>query len=286
MSYLLFVDESGQDRRASPYEVLAGLAVEDTRIWNLITALQDAEEHFFGMRVPPASHELKARKLLKTKVYRQAGWLPPIAPAKRAERARRCRENGAKAGELEIAALAQAKLAYVERVLEICAQHQAKVIASIVDRDAPRPERTFLRKDYAYLFERFYYLLDEQPPYQHGIIVFDELEKTQSHILLGQMEEYFVRTATGRLRASRVLPEPLFVHSDLTTLIRVADYVAYIIAWGVRFGRMERPARKELAPLVDPLLSMRHRAIRDRDGEDFVVWSLQYIDDLRPRDQR
>lgn len=29
MSYLLFIDESGQDRRDSPYEVLAGISLED-----------------------------------------------------------------------------------------------------------------------------------------------------------------------------------------------------------------------------------------------------------------
>jgi hypothetical protein len=31
MSWALFIDESGQDRRQSPYEVLAGVAVEDRR---------------------------------------------------------------------------------------------------------------------------------------------------------------------------------------------------------------------------------------------------------------
>ena len=29
MAFFLFIDESGQDRRNSPYEVLAGVAVED-----------------------------------------------------------------------------------------------------------------------------------------------------------------------------------------------------------------------------------------------------------------
>lgn len=286
MSYLLFVDESGQDRRESPYEVLAGVAVEDSRVWNLILAIQDAEEHFFGVRVPAASQELKAKRLLKRKVFRLAEQLPPIELSRRTELARRCREDGARAGKEELTALAQAKLDFVLRVLELCAQHGAKVLASVVDQQAPRPEGEFLRKDYAYLFERFYYLLEDRPPFHHGIVVFDELEKAQSHILLGQMEEYFERTATGRMRSSRVLPEPLFVHSDLTTLIRVADFLAYIVSWGVRFGRMERPARNELQPFVDAVLSMRHRAVRERDGAPFYVWSFQYIDDLRPRDEK
>jgi hypothetical protein len=36
MSYLLFIDESGHDRKEAPYEVLAGLAVEDQKLWGLI----------------------------------------------------------------------------------------------------------------------------------------------------------------------------------------------------------------------------------------------------------
>jgi len=36
MAYFMFVDESGQDHRDSPYEVLAGVAVHDTKLWDLI----------------------------------------------------------------------------------------------------------------------------------------------------------------------------------------------------------------------------------------------------------
>ena len=37
-----------------------------------------------------------------------------------------------------------------------------------------------LRKDYAYLFERFYYSLEDKEASPAGIIVFDELEKSLS----------------------------------------------------------------------------------------------------------
>ncbi|WP_407947349.1 hypothetical protein [Phaeovulum veldkampii] len=45
------MDESGQDRRNSPYEVLAGIAIEDRQIWPLICQISDAQQHFFGMRL-------------------------------------------------------------------------------------------------------------------------------------------------------------------------------------------------------------------------------------------
>ena len=39
MAWLLFLDESGHDRGASPYEVLAGIAIADRDIWKIITAM-------------------------------------------------------------------------------------------------------------------------------------------------------------------------------------------------------------------------------------------------------
>jgi hypothetical protein len=41
------------------------------------------------------------------------------------------------------------------------------------------------------LLERYYYFLEDKPADPSGIIVFDELEKSQSHILIGQIENYF-----------------------------------------------------------------------------------------------
>ena len=48
-----------------------------------------------------------------------------------------------------------------------------------------------LRKDYAYLFERFFYFLEDNAAREQGIVVFDELEKSQSHLLIDQMHRYF-----------------------------------------------------------------------------------------------
>lgn len=70
VGWFLFVDESGQDRRNSPYEVLAGVAVEDRELWRLIQALKSSQEEHFGMRLFDAyGAEAKGLKLLKTKVF-------------------------------------------------------------------------------------------------------------------------------------------------------------------------------------------------------------------------
>ena len=72
-------------------------------------------------------------------------------------------------------------------VFEICARYHCHAFASIVDVSAPCSLKDVLRKDYAFLFERFFYFLETGGPIVQGAVVFDELEKSQANILLGQM---------------------------------------------------------------------------------------------------
>jgi len=284
MSYFLFVDESGQDLKESPYEVLAGVAIEDRDLWNLISALHAAEEEHFGGRYSSGNRELKGSNLLTRKTFRLAAQEPPIAQPERARLARACLDSGATADRMQLTALAQAKLSFVRDVFIIASRFRCKCFASITDQDAPRPTANYLRKDYAYLFERFFYFLEDAKNDPSGIVVFDELEKSSSHILLGQMHQYFRETAKGRHRSSLIIPEPFFVHSDLTTGIQLADLVAYIISWGVRLGGMNRAARPELGEYGEILCAMRHSSVREvGNNPSFRIWSFAILDDLRAR---
>jgi hypothetical protein len=286
MAYFLFVDESGQDHRDSPYEVLAGVAVEDRDLWNLIKAMQEAEERIFGTRYSLGAAELKGTKLLKRKTFRLAAQLPPMPEYERGMLARSCLKDGATAGRHELTALAQAKLAYVEEVFEICARFRCKAFASIAPCNAPTPESSeHLRKNYAFLFERFYYFLEDKDSSPSGIIVFDELDKSQSHILISQMDRYFKRTLKGQQRSGLIIPEPFFVHSDLTTGVQLADLVAYTISWGLRLPNMSAPARPELSELAARVRTLQYVTRRAVDNNpNFVVRSYVLIQDLRPRD--
>ncbi len=286
MAYFLFIDESGQDRRNSPYEVLAGVAVEDLDLWNLIKAVQEAEIKHFGMRYSSGSDELKAKKLLKTGAFRKAAQAAPIPFAERTVLAKNCLEYGATATRQQITALAQAKMDYVKEVFEICARFRCKAFASIIEQNAARPAAgDHLRKDYAYLFERFYYFLEDKGSTPAGIIVFDELEKSQSHILVSQMDSYFKKTVNGQQRSGLIVPEPFFVHSDLTTGVQLADLVAYTISWGLRFPNMKQPARAELADFANQIRTLQYTTRREIDGNpDFIIRSYAVIGDLRPRD--
>lgn len=291
MGYFLFVDESGQDHNASPYEVLAGIAIEDREIWPFIQQMHGLEEKHFGMRVSAGELELKGKKILKAKVFRHARQLDPFPLEERRNFAKSCLlkgNTGVSPNKQELTALGQAKIAFVQDVLTLCAQNRVKAFASIVDISAPRPAvRTMLRKDYSYLFERYFYFLEDNQTAPMGVIVFDELEKSQSHILVDQMEKYFLQTTPGRARSSHIIPEPFFVHSDLTTLVQVADLIAYIISWGVQVGPMKTPTRPELNVLAKQVCALRYRASRERGAiENFYIWSFAVIDDLRPASEQ
>lgn len=186
-----------------------------------------------------------------------------------------------------ISALAQAKIAFAQDVLQACAVARAKVFATMVPPDAPATTAPGLRKDYAYLFERFSYFLEDGGSDEQGIVVFDELERSRSHLLIDQMRWYFVETRKGQRRAAWIIPEPFFVHSDLTTGVQLADLVAYIVSWNVRFGAADAAGRTELDPLGHLVREMRYQAIRDIGGNPrFGIWSITLIPDLRTRDER
>src|SRR5437016_14177815 len=80
MAWFLFIDESGQDHKESPYEVLAGVAIEDSNLWNLIKELHDAEIAHFGRRYSDGPRELKGKKILKRKTFARARTEHPVLP--------------------------------------------------------------------------------------------------------------------------------------------------------------------------------------------------------------
>ena len=283
MSWALFIDESGQDRRDSPYEVLAGVAIEDRKIWPLIRQLSDAQEHIFGMRLFQAyGQEAKAKELLKTKTFRHASQLAPFEANIRARLTREILLDGTAVTRQRLAALAQAKIAYCQFALGLAHSHGAQAFATMVPQAAPRPPSgDAMRKDYAFLFERFYYFLNGLPGDPMGYLVFDELDKAQSHVLLGQVSNYFIKTRNGRVRSRLIIPEPFFVHSDLTTLIQLTDIVAYVISWGLRLNGMTLPARRELERLADGV--KRIRFSRETEAGE-KIWGFKHIRDLRPVD--
>jgi hypothetical protein len=289
MTILFFIDESGIDHKESPYEVLAGISIKDRNLWSLIQDIKAIEKNLFGNFYKTNKIELKAKKLLKTKTFRLANQLSPINIDDLPALAQQCLVNGEKATRLQLTALSQAKLLYATQVIQACSNAGGRVFASIIDYDAAISQPalgdvsglTFLRKDYSYLFERFYYYLEDSGANEMGIIVFDEFDKVKSHLLLGQMTEYFINTRKGQERSSLIIPEPFFVHSDLTMGVQIVDLAAYILSWGFRIKGMTKPERPELQTLVSNLCNMRvlsKRIVPSIRREPIDIWSIVLID--------
>lgn len=296
---LLFIDESGHDHHQMPCEVLAGVAVAEDNLWNLIQAIRAAEKDNFGdylrnLRVT----EIKAKRLLKRKRFRSAGRpvniaegeLVPLAHTALTKGMEASRAGSADSGatERELVAYSRCVLRFVDDVLDIAARHNVQVFASVVDISAPRPAPGLLRKDYVYLFERYFYFLETLPPRERGLVVFDELDKAKAHILIQQMAAYFLGTTTGRYRSSRVVPEPFFVHSELTTGIFLADLAAYVLGWAWRLKKMPQPRRDELAGFAQELHEMQfhgQKLLSDR-SDAMLLHGIIYLDDLRGHSEK
>jgi hypothetical protein len=296
---LLFVDESGHDHGEAPYEVLAGVAVSERDLWNLIQAIRAAELEFFGIHMTEVGIEFKGKKLLKNKTFRHAGRRPPIEPNQRRNLVREFLQKGwqeARGGAVmprtadEFAAYGQAVGDFVMRVLKLAANYRAKTFAAIVSKKAPTPASpSLLRRDYAFFFERFYYYLEDISAIEMGLVVFDELEKAKCKILIDQMERYFLETEKGYQRSARIVPEPFFVHSDLTTVVQLADIVAYCFNWGTRLRpKMMEPTRLEIEPFASLAFDMRYVGTRykEAEGKEWPCYGVFYLDDLRPRHER
>jgi hypothetical protein len=290
---LLFLDESGTDHKEAPYEVLAGIAVREHDLWNLIQAVRSAERTCFGTLLSDTKVEIKGKKLLKTKVFRLARQTPPIDAEQRMALVRSFLrrgedEEGGSATREEFTAYGQACLAFVEEVFAVCARFGVRIFAAMVEPNAPQPAGTILRKDYSYLFERFFYYLEDRSAEEMGLLVFDERDRDLCRRLAGQMSEYFVTTYHGLVRSSRIVPEPFFVHSDLTTAVQVADLAAYSLNWGLRLNRMDHPIRGEMQHFGALAFDLRYVGQRPAENASQVrpMYGIFYVDDLRPKAQR
>lgn len=133
----MFVDESGHDRMASPYEVLAGLAIQDRVVSGVMRRLHEAEFSRFDRRYNEGVRELKGKALLKRKVFRHRDLDVGVDRADVPALARAALDDGAHADPRMLRALAQAKLDYDCR--SICANPTGP------GQDGPRPRNRVVR---------------------------------------------------------------------------------------------------------------------------------------------
>jgi hypothetical protein len=69
MSWLLFLDESGHDHKAMPYEACGGTAIHAGQSWPFVQAVQRLESGCFGAPLGLYKKELRGSTPLDKKRY-------------------------------------------------------------------------------------------------------------------------------------------------------------------------------------------------------------------------
>jgi len=286
MGWLLFLDESGHDHLTMPYEVRGGIALHAGKIWPFVQGLQRLEIDVFGAPLALFRKEIKGCTLLDKDRFR---WANQDNLMDDAERRKHCRGFLTKGLEKlqptrqEFTAYGQACLAWVRGMFQLLLQHDAVLFAAVIPQSVIKPDTyeavEFLRKDQVFLLERYYYFLEEKQ--EHGLLVMDEVDKTDDRRFVKRLESYFRKTQTGQFRSQWIVPVPFFVASDMAYPVQVADVCIYCVNCGFRYGtEMMAPHRQDITDEFSPWLHrLQYRGEASREGITFRSYGIVYVPD-------
>ena len=187
--------------------------------------------------------------------------------------------QGRKPRNDEFVAYGQACIAMAEGIIGLLQSHGCWLFAALIPRvaDPVAAPVEYLRKDHVFLFERFFYFLEERR--DTGLLVMDGSDKGADRQFVRRMERYFTQTLTGRQRTQWIVPSPFFVESDMTYGVQVADLCIYCLNWGYRRESMTEPTRPEIEPFAWLLERLIWHGEGYREGEVFKTHSVVYVPD-------
>lgn len=287
MSWLLFLDESGHDHRSTPYEVRGGIALHAEEVWPFVQDVQRLEYASFGTELHQFRSELKGHKLLDKDRFK---WAAQESLMSDEERRKHCRVFFTKGLEKkprrrdEFTAYGQACLEMARGMFQMLRDHHAQLFAAAIPRGVVKPKTNeaveYLRKDKVFLLQRYFDFLEAKQ--EHGLLVMDEVEKTEDRRFVRRLERYFTKTQTGRYRSQWVVPTPFFVSSDMTYPVQAADMAIYCVNWGFRLPTrgMDAPTRDEIASEFGPWLAqLQFHGDAYRQGHVYQEYGIVYVPD-------
>lgn len=255
------MDESGHDHKSTPYEVRGGLAIHASKLWPFVQDIRRLELDCFGAELSQFKKEIKGAKLLDKDRFKWAAQSGPMSPEARRKHCRAFLTKGLQKHSPtreEFTAYGQANLEMARGVFQLLRDSQAVLFAAVIPRSVKKPDtyeaNEYLRKDQVFLFERYFYFLEQRQ--ENGLLVLDESEKTADRRFVSRTESYFRKTQTGRYRTQWIVPTPLFVASDMSYPVQAADLAIYCVNWGFRRSNigMVAPTRTEIADEFGPWL--------------------------------
>lgn len=274
MSWLLFMDESGHDHKQMPYEVRGGVAIHASELWSFVQGVRRIEIDCFGCELSQFKKELKGSTLLNRKRFRFALQGESIPND---QRRKLCRSMLAKGLEKksptrdEFTSYGQACILMADGFFQLLRDHKASLFASAIPCGTAKPStyeaKEYLRKDQVFLLERYFYMLETQK--EHGLLVMDEVEKSEDRRFVGRLERYFKSTAKGKYRSAWIVPTPFFVSSDMSYAVQAADLCIYCLNWGFRLPRsgMDAPVREEISDRFGAWLAQLQWRGQGYDGD-------------------
>lgn len=286
MSWLLFLDESGHDHHALPYEVRGGIALHASELWPFVQDFQRLELDCFGAELAQFKKEVKGSRLLDRDRFK---WASQAGRMEDEERRKHCRGFFTKGLEKkspsrnEFTAYGQACLEMARGIFQLLRNRKAKLFAAAIPKRVARATAQYdeyLRKDHVFLLERFFYFLEAGR--EHGLLVMDEVEKTNDRRFVRRLQSYFAKTQTGRKRTQWIVPTPLFVASDMTHAVQAADLCIYAMNWGFRLPShgMDAPVREEIADEFGGWLAqLQFCGEAYREGTVFKCWGIVFVPD-------
>jgi hypothetical protein len=281
------MDESGHDHKHMPYEVRGGVAIHAGKLWPMVQQLQQVELAAFGARLHEFKKEIKGSRLLDKDRFK---WAAQSDRMEDEVRRKHCRGFLTKGLEKkpprrdEFTAYGQACLEMARGIFQALRAYEARLFASVIPASVVKPvtfeAEEYLRKDHVFLLQRFFYFLEAEK--QHGVLVFDQVDKGSDLRFVRRMERYFSRTSTGRYRSAWIVPVPLFVASDMSYAIQQADLCIYSLNWGFRLPAldMNAPTRAEIASEFGPWINqLQYRGHGYRDGNVYNSYGIVYVPD-------
>ena len=261
-----------------PYEVRGGFSIHVGRLWSFVQKMQELESECFGCQLD----EIKGSKILGKKKFEWASQDNLFPDDKRRALVKMFFENKKEAQSDQYTAYGQACLKMAQGIVRLLVELDSVIFAVAIPRGVCWPPEyqlvDFLRKDQVFLFERFYYFLEEKSEY--GLIVMDETEKMQDRRFLIRMAKYFMRTGNGRKRASFIVPTPFFVSSHTALAVQAADLCIYAINWGFRLPSrgMDAETRPEIAEMLGTELGKLQYRKQDH-GQGFETYGIAFVPD-------
>ena len=287
MAWLFFIDESGHDHKNTPYEVRGGFAIHVSKLWSFVQDMQRLEIESFGCQLHEYKKELKGSTLIDRKRFRFASQSEPFRDRDRQKLCRSFLEKGLTGVapyQDEFTAYGQACLRMAQEIFGLLKRDEVVLLASVIPRGVAKPPDykydDYLRKDIVFLFERFFYFLEDKQ--EHGILVMDETEKREDQKFVARIERYFTKTTAGQSRTKWIVPTPLFVSSDMTAAVQAADLCIYCVNWGFRLPRrgMDAEHREEIRHIFwEPLNSLQLRNRGYKNGRVFTSYGIVYVQD-------